>query len=176
MPSFALVPHPSTPCTWVRQFTVQVQRLSTGALHLTYRVEGDITRLHLPGQKPPARADGLWRDTCFEAFLRAPGSSAYDEFNFSPSGEWAAYRFDRYRSGMTGLELGGPPALICQRHAQQLTVEATIGASDAAAQELLLALSAVLKDQQGAVCYWALLHPAARPDFHDAASFAATLA
>jgi hypothetical protein len=75
---------------------VDVQRLPAGALHLTYRVEGDIAQLQLPQQKPPARTDGLWRDTCFEAFLRAPGSSAYDEFNFSPSGEWAAYRFARW--------------------------------------------------------------------------------
>lgn len=176
MPSFALVPHPSTPCPWVRRFTVDVQRLPAGALHLTYHVEGDIAQLQLPHQKTPARTDGLWRDTCFEAFLRTPGSSAYDEFNFSPSGEWAAYRFDHYRSGMTELELGGPPAIVCHRHARQLSVEAEIGTSDVASRDLLLALSAVLKDQQGAVSYWALLHPAAKPDFHDAAGFAATLA
>lgn len=176
MPSFTLVPHPSTPCPWVRRFTADVQRLPAGALHFTYHVEGDITRLHLPRHKPPARADGLWRDTCFEVFLRVPGSSAYDEFNFSPSGEWAAYRFEHYRSGMVELELGGPPAIASHRHEQQLVVEAEIGASDAASQDLLLALSAVLKDQQGAVSYWALLHPAIKPDFHDAAGFAATLA
>lgn len=155
---------------------VDVQRLPAGALHLTYRVEGDIAQLQLPQQKPPARTDGLWRDTCFEAFLRAPGSSAYDEFNFSPSGEWAAYRFARYRSGMTELELGGPPVIACHRHAQQLVVEAEIGASDIASQDLLLALSAVLEDRQGEVSYWALLHPAAKPDFHDDAGFAVTLA
>lgn len=175
MPSFALIPHPSTPCPWVRRFTAEVQRLPAGALHLAYQVEGDIAQLQLPHQKPPARTDGLWRDTCFEAFLRAPGSAAYDEFNFSPSGEWAAYRFDRYRSGMLELELGSPPVVVLHRHARQLSLAAEIGASDAASQDLLLALSAVLRDQQGTVSYWALLHPAAKPDFHDAAGFAATL-
>lgn len=160
----------------MQRFTVDVQRLPAGALHLTYRIEGDIAQLHLPHQKPPSRTDGLWRDTCFEVFLRAPGSSAYDEFNFSPAGEWAAYRFDRYRSGMTELELGSPPAIACHQHARQLVAEVEIGASDVASQDLLLALTAVLRERQGTVSYWALLHPAAKPDFHDAAGFAATLA
>ena len=30
--------------------------------------------LRVPAAAPPARADGLWRHTCFEAFIAAPGS------------------------------------------------------------------------------------------------------
>src|ERR1700741_3862060 len=120
MPCFQLVAHPSTPSGLVSRFTVDVQRLPAGALHFSYRVEGDIAQLHVPARKPPARTDELWRDTCFEVFLRAAGSSAYDEFNFSPSGQWAAYRFDHYRTGMIELELARPPAIACQRQPQEL--------------------------------------------------------
>ena len=28
--------------------------------------------------------DGLWRHTCFEAFVGIPGAEPYYEFNFSP--------------------------------------------------------------------------------------------
>ena len=45
------------------------------------------------------RADDLWRTTCFELFVAGEGT-AYREYNFSPSGQWAAYDFDDYRAGM----------------------------------------------------------------------------
>jgi hypothetical protein len=31
---------------------------------------------------------------------------------------------------------------------------------------LRLAITAVIEDSQGALSYWALAHPASRPDFH----------
>ena len=47
------------------------------------------------------RAPELWKTTCFEAFLRAKGEEAYREWNFAPTGNWAAYDFKRYRKGRT---------------------------------------------------------------------------
>jgi hypothetical protein len=64
--------------------------------------------LCLPAAVTPARVDGLWQRTCFELFLRRPDESGYCEFNFSPSGEWAAYRFDDYRAGMSQLPVKPP--------------------------------------------------------------------
>ena len=55
------------------------------------------------------RTDELWRTTCFEAFVRTDGG--YVEYNLSPSGAWAAYRFDGYREGMRGLEIA-PPFIV----------------------------------------------------------------
>lgn len=175
MPSFALHPHPTTPCAFIQAVGVEVLRFPGGALHLHYRVEGDMQLLEIPARRPAARTDELWRHTCFEAFLRAPGASAYDEFNFSPSGAWAAYRFEHYRAGMIELELGQQPASTCKRQPRLLTLETAIGASDVAAQDLLLALSAVLRSKDGAVSYWALAHPPGKPDFHHETGFAAAL-
>ena len=36
-------------------------------------------------------------------------------------------------------------------------------------------LAAVIEEQSGAKSYWAIAHPADKPDFHDPACFAATL-
>ena len=40
---------------------------------------------------------------------------------------------------------------------------------------LTLGLSAVIEDRDGALSYWALRHPAGKPDFHHADAFALAL-
>lgn len=67
--------------------------------------------LALPPAAAPGRADGLWQSTCFELFLLDPQSGAYREFNFAPSGQWAAYSFDSYRVGMRPMDVM-PPNII----------------------------------------------------------------
>jgi len=61
---------------------------------------GDVERVRLPPARAPRIAQGLWRYTCCEIFVARVGSPAYHEFNFAPSGEWAAYAFERYREGV----------------------------------------------------------------------------
>src|SRR5437868_2964024 len=170
----ALIAHPSTPCEFIRSFTVDMQRLQTGALRLTYRLEGDLERLNVPAPRQPARADELWRHTCFEAFLSSTDAPGYAELNFAPSGEWAAYSFDDYRSGMKAIEQITTPSIRCTRASQllQLDVELEPAAQwggAAQARELRVALTAVLEDTHGRISYWALAHPGARPDFHNPA-------
>jgi hypothetical protein len=63
--------------------------------------------LKLPPAKAPERTDGLWETTCFELFLLY-SDGGYIEFNFSPSGQWAAYRFDSYREGRRPLDVARP--------------------------------------------------------------------
>ena len=81
----------------VTRIDVEAVRLPSGTLELRYRTTGIISDLHIPPRADPARADELWRHTCFEAFIRGPQGAAYYELNFSPSTEWAAYRFSGYR-------------------------------------------------------------------------------
>src|SRR5882724_3177957 len=95
----ALRLHPDSRCTAVTSIDVEVARPHPGHLLLRYVVAGRIGDLRLPPVVAPARADELWRHTCFEAFVRPSPSAAYTEFNFAPSTQWAAYRFDGYRSG-----------------------------------------------------------------------------
>src|SRR5262245_20356349 len=93
----ALTCHPATANRAVSAIAIDVSWLPDGRLALSYSLIGDCSYLRIPSSKPAASIDGLWQHTCFEAFVSVQGDSAYREFNFSPSGEWAVYCFRSYR-------------------------------------------------------------------------------
>ena len=143
-----------------------------GRLTIVYDLTGDMARIRLPESRPAERAEGLWTTTCLEAFIRAADGTAYYEFNFSPSGRWAAYRFDSERKGMVDLE-GYDPATRFERTADgaRLTAEIPLPA-DAVGP---VGLSAVIEDEARETTYWGLAHPSAKPDFHAPGAFVLTL-
>ena len=165
----ALVPHPATPCAAVQSLRVDIHR-KAGRLSLRYVLAGNLRRLRVAAARAPARADGLWRHTCFELFVATPGEPAYQEFNFSPSGEWAAYRFAGYRDGGAVLDCPAPEIRTAEEGA--LEVQAELPCPPGA---LRIGVSAVVEDDAGGLAYWALRHPAAKPDFHHPASFVVEL-
>lgn len=171
----SLVRHPSTPCPAVSGLDVRLSFLSDGGLTLTYTLTGDLARLRIPPPTAPSRVDGLWRHTCFEVFVMAENGPAYREFNFSPSGAWAAYLFHAYRDGGP-LAPVPPPAIV--RHARDHAVELAVRLPRAALPDgirLRLGLSAVVEDEDGKLSYWALRHPPGQPDFHHTDAFALEL-
>lgn len=164
-----LTPHPAEPAPSARALSVTVER-SSGTLSWHYQLSGDIERLAIPPPETPMQRDGLWQHTCFEAFIRGTPLADYIELNFSPSGTWAAYAFDDYRTGMRTLSLAQPPAIQCVRRTNRLNVRASIKLPDLDGP-LQLGLAAVIEAQAGARSYWALTHPGPRPDFHHPSSF-----
>jgi hypothetical protein len=144
-------------------------RRAPDSLVLRFRLDGRLERLAISPARAPERRDELWRHTCFEVFLRRTGESGYAEFNVSPSGEWAAYRFDGYRSGMRDLEVVQAPTAEIRRSDGRLDVTLRITPVPepwSRAEVLRIAASAVVEDANGALAYWALAHPAGAPDFH----------
>ena len=107
-----LTPHPSSPPSPVHEIVVGAAR-HDDALLLNYRIVGELGAMRMPELRPPVHTDGLWRQTCFEAFTGAATSTEYCEYNFSPSGAWAAYHFSAYREGMAPLLKGAPPEISC---------------------------------------------------------------
>ena len=174
MRSAVLACHPATPCRPVGRFAVGV-RQRPGWLVLEYRIEGDIGALSIPPPGLPQRADGLWRSTCLELFIKGLGE-AYYEFNFAPSGAWAAYRFTAYRQGMAVLEGIEPVDIATHRDAHRFELAAAVNLGTLQmpyeGSGLRLGLSSVLQDRQGDVSYWAIAHAQGRPDFHHPDSFA----
>jgi len=85
----------------VRAIGVLVDRTADLELEMTFRVDGDIPRLQIPPPGAIRIGTDLWRHTCFEAFIAIEGEAAYHEFNFAPSGQWAAYELRGYRDGQT---------------------------------------------------------------------------
>jgi len=137
-----------------------------------------MQRLLVPVTTVSSRAASLWRHTCFEAFIRAGDDPGYLELNFAPSTQWAAYRFDGYRSGMAEAELDAPEISV-QRGADRLLIDVKVdiaGFGSMADAQLALAVCAVIEDVDHEVSYWALKHAAGKPDFHHARGFALRLA
>lgn len=167
--SAVLACHPSSRCEAVVAFTAQLESREPGRLTARFLIEGAIDRLLIPAAATPRRSDGLWRHTCFEVFIKSVGAPVYHEFNFSPSGAWATYRFERYRSGMTEPALGDEPSIQTLIAADRLEVEAHWRLPfDAALQTVQqrLALSAVIEERSAQISYWAVAHAVHRPDFH----------
>ena len=175
-----LLAHPASPRGPVRYFEAHAERGAGDLLRLGWWLDAELSQLRIPTAAAPAQVEGLWRHTCFEAFIARPPSPAYCELNFSPGGEWAAYHFTGYRTGMTPLALPEAPAAVWRRDAGRLELDVVLRLDrlfDGARTGLLrLALSAVIEEQSGAVTYWAIRHPEGKPDFHHSEAFALELA
>ena len=181
-----LVPHPDFPSGAVSGIDVEIGRLGRHRLGLDFHVAGNFRwvewpRPPLPEARGDMRRDELWRHTCFEAFL-APGEAEdYFEFNMSPSGEWAAYRFDGYRAGMARAHVQPPLIEADQfRAGPSRLVKAILPLGQlgalAAHEPWRVGLSAVIEERNGRLSYWALAHPPGKPDFHHRDCFALELA
>jgi hypothetical protein len=165
-----LTAHSDFPCAALDAVAVEVARPDAGTLALRYVLCGRVADLRLPPSAPALRTDGLWKHTCLEAFI-ATADGGYCEFNFAPSGAWAAYRFDGYRAGMRDLDIA-PPRIVFRASAHEAELTANIAAP---AHAVRLGLAAVIEDADGAISYWALAHPPGRPDFHHPDGFALDL-
>ena len=146
---------------------------ATATTNIWFGVGAPASRFVIAAAEEPSRADELWKTTCFEAFLREAGSDAYQEWNFAPSGQWAAYKFSDYREGMAELEVGAPPYIRVEDNLTWWTLGATIAVE--AGKKWDFGLSVVLEEANGAKSYWALAHASGRPDFHAADCFIAKL-
>lgn len=174
METYRLIRHPDTPAVKVRSVDAYVVRNRDNYLHFRWRIKG-TRALVVPEFVGPGREDGLWQTTCFELFLRSPGGDSCHEFNFSPSGRWAAYDFTGYREGMAERAMVPPPQSQESRHAHILTFDTQLRSSTLPPRPLRLGLSAVVEEEGGVKSYWAMAHPPGKPDFHHPACFAVTL-
>ena len=157
----------------------QAERTAGNALQLRFRLTGAVDQVVLPAPGLQRRIDGLWRHSCFEAFVRAPGEAGYFEINLAPSGEWAAYRFSDYRMDMAKAEEVPPPAIAASAEEEGFELRASVEL-DAALGLLAhlpwqLGLAVVIEARDGGISHWALAHPEGPPDFHHRDCFALEL-
>jgi hypothetical protein len=171
--------HPETPNPAAQEIEAGAGWAQDNALIFTYALTADLTRLRIPPPRPPRKTDRLWQHTCFEAFVSVKGKPEYYEFNFAPSGEWAAYRFQGYRDATPLEDDRLAPKISVSNTADRFDLHAIVGLGCLPTISphacLLLGLSAVIEDQSGKLSYWALRHPPGKPDFHHPDSFALKL-
>lgn len=172
MPFAALERHPGSPCAALRGIQAAVRREADGSVAVTYRIEGDLERVRIPSPRPPRTSEHLWQHTCCELFIADAAGRGYHEFNFSPSGEWAAFRFTAYREGASFAAPDPNIALACTSRALDLTARI----KPVHPGKLRIGLAAVIEEIDGALSYWALRHAPGKPDFHHRDAFALELA
>lgn len=168
--------HPDSRSRAVTQIEVEIAHPRADSLALSYIVTGNISGIRMPFATAGGRSDELWRHTCFEAFIRAPPDATYYELNFSPSKQWAAYRFSNYRNGMCAADEISELPIETRSGPDCYTLQASLDLDRLSNLprdgQWHLALSALIEDQSGRMSYWALAHPSGRPDFHGAECFA----
>ena len=132
-----------------------------------FRLDGRISGIILPPPALSERMDNLWQTTCFEIFWQPLGDTAYREFNFSPSGRWAAYDFDSFREGMRDAPVASI-SVDCSHDDGELILRASIAADLPSPAQV--ALNAVVEHADGGKQYWALAFPPGPPEFHSEAN------
>lgn len=143
-------------------------------IQVRFNLGGEIHLLSYPELKSDvARADELWKTTCFEVFMKLVDQAAYWEYNLSPSGDWNVYRFQAYRqqqqreASITHIDID-----VKKSDHKLQTLTASLPLPPVLRdQPLCLGVSSVVEDKQGHKHFYALNHVAAKPDFHDHKSF-----
>lgn len=138
-----------------------------------------------PPPQNPQRRDGLWQQTCFEAFVAPANTETYWEINLAPWGDWNVYALSGYRQGLRperaidALPFSEQRWLEAGRSVLQLEVRVPLPPPLLAAGSLQLGLSAVIAHDPARhgeeLSYWALAHRGDQPDFHDRRSWILTL-
>lgn len=176
-PVHVLTLHPASP--WPSLLQVEVSLSVAGSIEgpgllVEYRVGGpadELADLAIPPAQAPGPADGLWQATCFELFVGRPDAPGYREFNFSPSGQWACYAFERERQRTPEPQPVLSPPLMDRRSDASPGLMAWVPATLLPDRPWLMGLSAVLAHRDGQLAFLALHHPKSRPDFHDRAGW-----
>ncbi len=174
MGTLSLVPHPDHPPAQVRVVEAAVIGLDEHWLRVRWRVEGAGAVL-VPAFAGKGRSDGLWQQTCFELFLKAPGDEGYVELNLSPSERWAAYDFVSYRAGMADRAMPRDPDCTIRGAHDLMIFDAAIPLAGLPPLPWQMGISAVIEEEDGTKSLWALRHPPGAADFHAPACFAARL-
>lgn len=174
--------HPNTTVGAVQELSASAGYLSNGGLCFSFDLSGDLAAILIPPAVPRLCTDHLWQHTCFEAFISMAGQDAYHEFNFSPDGRWATYAFSAYRQAAKtkNTTILPAPEIDIQVSSNHLQLNAFLAPEalppNLRGSTLDIGLSAVLETCDSdthtpQLSYWALRHPAERPDFHDRRAF-----
>jgi len=161
-----LIAHPAALPRRVKGVQVRLRHFSNGDLFLRWRIDG-AQDVCLPEESLKVRGDDLWHTTCFEMFLDC-ANGTYREFNFSPSGQWAAYEFSDYRKRVGNTEIRHDLTVEVQR-GETIIAGAVRVPAHALKDGRAASLCAVIEESGDHKSYWSNLHGKDHPDFHDPA-------
>ncbi|MEI6459087.1 MAG: DOMON-like domain-containing protein [Pseudomonadota bacterium] len=173
-----LLAHPTAEGAVTPVQVTAMAQVMPGSVLLFFRLGHARHQLRLPTAAGGQRADGLWRQTCCEAFLGVLDGPEYLECNLATNGDWALYHFAGYRDALP-LPSATPPVISADWDGDDLLVRAlfdrALWPQRFTRGSLTIGLSAVLALPAGGLSYHALAHPRDVPDFHDARARQAAL-
>ena len=163
--------------------TINAQ-MNNDCLAITYDLLGSLSAINLIDQRSTStkRTHDLWKDTCFEWFLKSPQKKNYWEFNASPSGDWNFYQLDDYRKNLHESPLVIHPKITSSwlearqeqghyRYQVAVDLKRLLDSTPHLREEGLLAVTSVVRYRSGEVSYYSLRHPVEKPDFHSNEAF-----
>jgi hypothetical protein len=166
--TYDLVAHPTFEPGEVKAVSVRWAELPDKRLMLRFMVDG-AGGLVVPAYRGRGRGEELWKSTCFELFLY-DGGGRYREFNFSPSGQWAAFEFSGYRNLIGDFQPRDTPEIKHETGSEMFVQTVFLDRRELEGAERA-SLAAVIEEQGGRPSYWAMGHAGLKPDFHDPACF-----
>lgn len=117
------------------------------------------------------RKIGLWEGTCFEAFLRNETTNQYLEFNFSGTGWWNAFLFEKKGQDLSEylpIKIESHRFIKSKRFRSfEFSVKTSLLPFDFNQGKFSLGLSTILVNDHHEKEYFALKHLKDQPDFHD---------
>lgn len=150
---------------------VEVSLLAEGPLWLIeYKVSktSQDSKLSWPPVTTDERKQGLWNSTCFEAFFVFEDGS-YEEWNFSPSGEWNCFSFTDYRTPQELVEKSVKTPMI--KSPENGVLKVTIEKRSSPSLINLTSVLEVKTNGNKTLHYFAKRHPEDKADFHDKSCF-----
>lgn len=146
-------------------------------LFISYRIRSGVNLIDFGNGTPKKeRTTGLWEKTCFELFIKNQFGH-YIEFNFSPTFEWNCFYFEKRGVALSEWKNMTRPKtdiLLSLDHFFQFNAikKSLFPPGFFDSSNLLHAgMTAVIKDKNKAMTYWALAHVESRPNFHHPDSF-----
>ncbi len=137
-------------------------------LTLEFTVLGEIKNYIFNEPCIQARADELWKKTCFELFIAQNNNSSYYELNISPSSNWNFYSFLDYKTNMKEEKNVSKPFIHSSkiRDKYRLSFEFDFY-EEFTEKELIFNLAVILLDTKGVRHFYSIHRREEKVDFHD---------
>ena len=132
---------------------------------ICYNIKGGLENIYWPKKMNPEHGDNeLWRSTCFECFIGSSCTPEYYEYNQSPDGDSACYKFSDYRNRQSAFDR--PSDYAFSLTADEYECHARIDIPSPYTLPFYLGLAVIIKDRRNELHYFGLSHPNDAPDFH----------
>ena len=137
---------------------------STKVISICYRIKGSLENIQWPNKKYTNGGDELWHSTCFECFFGSACTSEYYEFNQSPGGDVAFYKFAHYRGKKRPYDTSSDYTFSLAL--DEFECFARIDMPLPYRPPFYIGPAAIIKDNQNELHYFGISHPEKGPDFH----------